>query len=101
MWSYGAVTRAISEGRRHRTGNDSFQRVRTRDAAEIHSLEQIAGSIRERVDVGIVKRVSQPQALERVQRVPHGAGETRAGLIVVQQLIEHRVRQIYVLPQQD
>src|SRR5262249_20940254 len=50
-----------SERWRERTGNDALQRIRTRYVAEAQGLEQVAGSVAEGIDRGVVEIVRQPK----------------------------------------
>src|SRR5262249_55129222 len=98
----GAVNRAETERWRHRTGHDALQRVRPGDIAEIQCLKQVTRRVAERVDGGVVQGVGKSHALEGMpQKVARRRSKAGARLIVVQQLIEHALRQVDILSGQD
>ena len=66
MRTDGAIDGAEAEGWRNGAGNDSLQRIRAGDIAEIQRLEQIARSVTKSIDGGVIQRVGESHALEGV-----------------------------------
>src|SRR4029077_3527727 len=72
MWTDGAVNGAEAEGGRDGTGYDSLQRVGAGNIAEIQRLEQVARSVTERINRGVIQGIGESHALEGMsQEVTH------------------------------